>query len=89
MTVHPSVRPTARPTVRPIERPPLADDPQEQAERRRAARFLLMHPIIGAHGPHTEELRLIRRQQKELTQLFAHGVGYRLSASTMLSGETA
>jgi len=43
-----------------------------------------MHPIIGAHGPHTEELRLIRRQQKELTQLFAHGVGYRLSVD--LSG---
>ena len=74
-----TVRLSVRPPVRPIERPPLADDPQEQAERRRAARFLLMHPIVGAHGPHTEELRLIRRQQKELTQLFAHGVGYRLS----------
>ncbi len=38
-----------------------------------------MHPLLPAGGPHEQELRLVRRHQKELVELFARGVGYRLA----------
>lgn len=61
-----------------VERPAPADDVQAVAERRRAARHLLRHPLITQSGPHSDELRLIRRHRAELTRLFAEGLGYRL-----------
>lgn len=53
-------------------------DPQVVAERREAARTLLLHPLLTSHGPRADQLRLVRRHQGELTRMFAEGLGYRL-----------
>lgn len=53
-------------------------DPQDVAERQRAARALMLHPLLTADGPHGEDFRLVRRHQGELTKMFAEGLGYRL-----------
>lgn len=61
-----------------VERPVAGPDPQDLAERRRAARALLLTPLLRAAGPQGEEFVLVRRHQGELTRLFAEGLGYRL-----------
>lgn len=53
-------------------------DPQDVAERQRAARALLLQPLLTATGPEADDFRLVRRHQGELTRLFAEGLGYRL-----------
>lgn len=53
-------------------------DPQDVAERQRAARALMLQPLLTADGPGSEDLRLVRRHQGELTKMFAEGLGYRL-----------
>lgn len=62
-----------------VERPTPAVDHQSVAERTRAARSLLLHPLMTASGPFADELRLVRRHQRELVRLFADGLGYRLA----------
>jgi uncharacterized protein (TIGR02678 family) len=64
--------------MRRVERPAPAEDVGLTAERRRAARALLRHPLLHADGPHAEELRLVRRHRAELERVFADGLGYRL-----------
>lgn len=62
-----------------IERPRPAVDVQAAEERRRAARALMLTPLL--HGDTDDEaaaLRLVRRHREELTRLFADGLGYRL-----------
>lgn len=61
-----------------VERPAPAVDEHAVAERRRAARALLLRPLLTAGGQGADELRLVRRHSGELTQLFAEGLGYRL-----------
>ncbi|SFM88293.1 TIGR02678 family protein [Pseudonocardia ammonioxydans] len=61
-----------------VERPAPAEDVQAVAERRRAARALLRHPLLHADGPGADDLRLVRRHRAELERLFADGLGYRL-----------
>jgi uncharacterized protein (TIGR02678 family) len=52
-------------------------DPQAAAERRAAARHLLMHPLSCLeHDPDT--FRLIRRHEAELDRWFTQRLGYRL-----------
>jgi len=53
-------------------------DPQDVAERQRAARALMLHPLLTADGSHGDDFRLVRRHQGELVKLFAEGLGYRL-----------
>lgn len=62
----------------PVERPAPAVDVHAVAERRRAARALLLQPLLTAGGQGADDLRLVRRHSGELTQLFAEGLGYRL-----------
>ncbi|MFP5336024.1 MAG: TIGR02678 family protein [Actinomycetes bacterium] len=62
-----------------VERPGPAVDVQAAEERRRAARALLLTPLL--HGDTDDQaaaLRLVRRHREELTRLFADGLGYRL-----------
>ncbi len=82
---------TSRPRV---ERPTAAPDLHASAERRQAARALLREPLLHADpapatdrraGPlrraaaaRADDLRLVRRHRRELAQLFAEGLGYRL-----------
>ena len=61
-----------------IERPPPAEDLYASAERRRAARALLLHPLLTDDGPHAEDLARVRRHRDALVALFADGLGYRL-----------
>jgi uncharacterized protein (TIGR02678 family) len=58
-----------------VERPAPAVDVAAVEERRRAARALLLTPLLTEPA---EELRLVRRHREELTRLFADGLGYRL-----------
>jgi uncharacterized protein (TIGR02678 family) len=53
-------------------------DPQDLAERRRAARALLKRPLLASGSTDPDDLRLVRRHQSELIRLFADGLGYRL-----------
>lgn len=55
-----------------------APDAQDVAERQRAARALLLHPLITSEGPHGQDFQLVRRHQGELTKMFAQDLGYRL-----------
>lgn len=55
-----------------------ADDLQDVEERRRAARALLLHPLLTAEGKHGDDFRLVRRHQSELTKMFAGDLRYRL-----------
>lgn len=64
--------------TRPVERPAPAEDIQLTAERRRAARALLLTPLLRSEGPGADEFRLVRRHRAELERLFADGLGYRL-----------
>lgn len=57
-----------------VERPAPAVDVAASLERRRAARALLLQPMLTD----PELLRLVRRHRDELTRLFADGLGYRL-----------
>ncbi len=82
---------TAEPRV---ERPAAAPDLHAATERRQAARALLREPLLHADpapatdrrtGPsrrataaRADDLRLVRRHRRELSQLFAEGLGYRL-----------
>ncbi len=59
------------------ERPTPATDPYVEAERRRAARALVRTPLLHADS-HADDLALVRRHQRELTTMFADGLGYRL-----------
>lgn len=61
-----------------IERPAPAEDTYAAAERRRAARALLMQPLLRGDGPEAEAFRLVRRHRAELVRMFADGLGYRL-----------
>ena len=61
-----------------VERPAPAVDEAAVAERRRAARTLLLHPLLLPGRGFDDELRLVRRHQHELTRIFADGLGYRL-----------
>ena len=54
-------------------------DPQDVAERQRAARTLMLRPLLTADGPHADDFRLVRRHQGELVKMFAEGLGYRLA----------
>jgi uncharacterized protein (TIGR02678 family) len=47
-------------------------------ERVDALRLLLRHPLITAHGPHAEGLRLVRRHRDHLTGQVRQLLGYRL-----------
>jgi uncharacterized protein (TIGR02678 family) len=58
-----------------VERPAPAVDVAAVEERRRAARALLLNPLLTEPA---DELRLVRRHREELTRLFADGLGYRL-----------
>lgn len=58
--------------------PPIQVDPQDRAERQRAARALMLHPLLTADGVHADDFRLVRRHQGDLVKLFAEGLGYRL-----------
>lgn len=71
MTEHPASPATTTATA-------LSADPQDVAERQRAARALMLRPLLTAHGPDADDLRLVRRHQAELTKMFAEGLGYRL-----------
>lgn len=53
-------------------------DLQDRAERQRAARALMLHPLLTADGAQADDFRLVRRHQGELVKLFAEGLGYRL-----------
>ena len=64
--------------VRAVQRPAAAEDTRASAERRTAARALLLHPLLLADGPRDDEFRLVRRHREELERLFAEGLGYRL-----------
>ncbi len=55
-----------------------AVDSQDVAERQRAAKALLLHPLLTAEGTHGPDFRLVRRHQGELTKMFAQDLGYRL-----------
>lgn len=66
------------PLRRRVERPGPAEDVQASGERRRAARALLLHPLLLAEGPQADEFRLVRRHRDDLERLFAEGLGYRL-----------
>jgi len=52
-------------------------DPYAEADLRDAARALLRSPLLHADRDR-DELALVRRNQAELTRLFAEGLGYRL-----------
>lgn len=58
-----------------VERPAPAVDVAAVEERRRAARALLLRPLLTEPS---DELRLVRRHREDLTRLFADGLGYRL-----------
>ena len=45
-----------------------AVDSQDVAERQRAAKALLLHPLLTAEGTHGPDFRLVRRHQGELTK---------------------
>lgn len=62
-----------------VERPAPAEDVYAAAERRRAARALLLKPLLYESGPDEEDFRLVRRHREELSRLFAEGLGYRLA----------
>ncbi len=53
-------------------------DPQDVAERQRAARALMLTPLLHSEGPTAEDFRLARRHRDELARMFAEGLGYRL-----------
>lgn len=59
------------------ERPGPAPDLLAEADRRDAARTLLLTPLLTA-DKNPDELRLVRRHRDELARLFAEGLGYRL-----------
>lgn len=66
------------------ERPAPAADPYVEAERRRAARALVRTPLLHADA-HADDLALVRRHQRELTTMFADGLGYRLVVEPRLA----
>jgi uncharacterized protein (TIGR02678 family) len=70
---------TGRHSMTAVERPKPAEDAYAAAERRRAARALLMQPLLHGDGPNAEDFRLVRRHRAELTRMFADGLGYRLT----------
>lgn len=70
--------PRASDVRRRIERPAPERDVQADAEVRRAARALLLQPLLVDTGTSVDDLRLVRRHREELTRLFAEGLGYRL-----------
>ncbi|GAA3477252.1 TIGR02678 family protein [Streptomyces yanii] len=48
------------------------------ADLQRAARALLKEPLLLAHGPHTDEFRLVRRHATELRDWFDRNAGWSL-----------
>lgn len=75
----PAARVPAAPGARRrVERPAVEPDIHTVAEIRRAARALLLDPLLVEPGPGAADLRLVRRHREELTRLFAHGLAYRL-----------
>ncbi len=65
-------------------RPTPGADPYVEAERRRAARALVRTPLLHADA-HADDLALVRRHQRELTTMFADGLGYRLVVEPRLA----
>lgn len=61
-----------------IERPAPEPDVHARAEVRRAARALLLDPLLVDTGRGADDLRLVRRHRDELTRLFSDGLAYRL-----------
>ncbi|MFJ3973859.1 TIGR02678 family protein [Streptomyces sp. NPDC090021] len=61
---------------------PLAEvlDGQHAAELRKAARALLKHPLLLAHGAQADEFRLVRRHASELREWFDRNTGWSLQA---------
>ncbi|WP_424890616.1 TIGR02678 family protein [Streptomyces sp. XH2] len=59
---------------------PLAEvlDGQHAADLRKAARALLKQPLLLAHGPHSDDFRLIRRHASELREWFDRNTGWSL-----------
>jgi uncharacterized protein (TIGR02678 family) len=61
-----------------MPRVPVDHDAALQAERRDAARLLLIHPLVTAAGEHAETFGLIRRHADWLVSQFGQTLGYRL-----------
>ncbi|MEU5191681.1 TIGR02678 family protein [Streptomyces klenkii] len=59
---------------------PLAEvlEGQHTADLRKAARALLKQPLLLAHGPHSDDFRLIRRHASELREWFDRNTGWSL-----------
>jgi hypothetical protein len=57
---------------------PAADEAQQAAERRTAARMLLARPLVTAGGPDAQGFGLIQRHAHWLTERFADLLGYPL-----------
>lgn len=70
--------PPMSPARRRIERPGPQPDVHRIAEVRRAARALLLRPLLVSTSADADDLRLVRRHRDELTRLFSDGLGYRL-----------
>ncbi|WP_432035711.1 TIGR02678 family protein [Streptomyces cucumeris] len=61
---------------------PSAHDVALAAERRSAARLLLVHPLVTATGPHSDLFPLIRRHADWLAKRFQQVLGYQLLVDT-------
>ncbi|MBL1118292.1 TIGR02678 family protein [Streptomyces sp. 110] len=61
---------------------PSAHDVALAAERRSAARLLLVHPLVTAAGPHSDLFPLIRRHADWLAKRFQQVLGYQLLVDT-------
>lgn len=48
------------------------------ADQQAAARLLLAHPLLVAHGPHADDLRLVRKHEPHLVEQFSQLLGYTL-----------
>ncbi|MEH6373326.1 TIGR02678 family protein [Streptomyces sp. KLMMK] len=53
-------------------------DGQHAADLRKAARALLKQPLLLAHGPHSDDFRLVRRHAPELREWFDRNTGWSL-----------
>jgi len=60
------------------ERQVAASDLFAEAEVRKAARALILRPLLYAGAGRDEDLALVRRHRTELSRVFAEGLGYRL-----------
>ena len=65
-------------------------DGRRAAEFQKAARALLKEPLLLAHGPYADELRLVRRHAAELREWFDRNTGWslRVDAESARLGRT-